>query len=96
MPQSGVFFFFLAFSFKKRIDSLTISCSGYISHIPGYQVVKFDSAGVLSSRNLGLEPFPSQSVIVYSFCLSVVTVQHIHFRGFMPPTDCVFLYKTCI
>ena len=48
------------------------------------------------SRNIGLEPFPSGSIIVYSFCLGVVTSQHIHFHGFSPPTDCVSLYKTYI
>ena len=39
----------LAVSLKKRLASLTISCSGYISHIPVYQMLKFDCAGVLVS-----------------------------------------------
>ena len=35
----------LAVSYKKRIISQNISYSRYCSHIPGYQVVKFDYAG---------------------------------------------------
>ena len=86
----------LAFSFKSRIVSLNISCSGYILHIPRYQVVKFDCADGLLSRNIGLEPFQSQPLIVYSFCLGVVTSQHIHFHGSSPPTDRTSLYTTYI
>ena len=56
-------------------------------------MVKFDSAGVLVSRDIGLQPSPSRPFIVYSFCLGVVTSQDIHFRGSLPPTDCVSLWK---
>ena len=63
----------------------------YIFNILGNQVVKFDSAGVLVSRDIRLQPSPSRPFIVYSFCLGVVTSQYIHFRGSLPPTDCASL-----
>ena len=71
--------------------SQIIFYSEYILNILGYQVVKFDSAGVLVSRDIGLQPSPSRPFIVYSFCLGVVTSQNIHFHVSLPPTDCVSL-----
>ena len=63
----------LSISFKNSIVSQTISYNGYISHILGYQVVKFDCIGVLVSRGIGLQPYPSRPVLVHTFCLSDVT-----------------------
>ena len=63
----------LTISFKNSIASQTISYYGYISHILGYQVVKFDCAGVLVSRGIRLQPYPSRPVLVHTFCLSDVT-----------------------
>ena len=65
----------LTVSYKKRIVSLTISYSGCISHIPGYQVVKYDFAGVLVSRHIWLQPSRSGLNSVNAFCLGVVTSQ---------------------
>ena len=76
--------------------SLTISYNRYISHIPGYQVVEFDFAGVFMSRDIGLQPSPSRPISVYTYCLNVVTSSDIHFHGSLPPYDCVFLHKTSI
>ena len=59
-------------------------------------MVKFDCAGVLMSRHIGLQPYPSGPVSVNAFCLGFGTFQDIHFRGSSPPNDCVFLYKTSI
>ena len=75
---------------------LTMDIIQIYSDIPGYKVVKFDCAGVLMSRHIGLEPYPSRPVSVNTFCLGFGTLQDIHFRGSSPPTDCVFLYKTSI
>ena len=59
-------------------------------------MVKFDCAGVLMSRHIGLQPYPSRPVSVNAFCLGFGSLQDIHFRGSSPPTDYVFLYKTSI
>ena len=58
--------------FKIRIVSLNISYNGYISHIPGYQMIKFDCAGVLVSRHIGLQPYPSHPVSVNAFCFKAL------------------------
>ena len=59
-------------------------------------MVKFDCAGCLMSTHIGFQPTPSRPVSVNAFCLGIVTSQNINFRGTLPPTDCVSLYKTYI
>ena len=86
----------LAVFLKKWIVSLVICYSEYILHIIGYQIAKFDCAGVLVSRDIGLQPSPSQRVLVNAFGLGVMTSQNMNCRGSLPPTDCVSLYKTYI
>ena len=58
----------LAISLKKMKSLPKYFYSEYILNILGYQVVKFDFAGVLVSRDIGLQPSPSRPFIVYSFC----------------------------
>ena len=48
------------------------------------------------SRDIGLQPSPSQRVLVNAFGLGVMTSQNMNCRGSLPPTDCVSLYKTYI
>ena len=86
----------LAVSYEKRIVFLNISYNRYISHILGYQVVKFDWAGVLGSRHIGLQPSPMQLVSVNAYCFGVMASQDINFRGSLPLADCVSLHKTYI
>ena len=59
-------------------------------------MVKFDFAGVLVSRDVGLQPSPSRPVLVYIFFVGIVISQDIHFLGSLPPNDGVSLYKTYI
>ena len=59
-------------------------------------MVKLDWAGVLVSRHVGIQASPSRPVSVNDFCLGVMTSQDVQFRGSLPPTDCVSLYKTYI
>ena len=81
---------------KRWIVSLVICYSEYILHIIGYQVAKFDCAGVSVSRGIRFQPSPSQRALVNAFGQGVMTSQNMNCRGSLPPTDCVSLYKTYI
>ena len=61
-----------------------------------YQMLKFDCAGVLVSRHIGLQPSPSRLVSANAYFFGVMASQDIHFRDSLPPTDRVSLYKTYI